>query len=553
MSENSSHGVIKQASFLMVATLICRVIGLLYRSPLHTIMGDVGDGYYSLAYEWYNIILLISSYSIPMAVSKVMAELLAKKQYKNAQKVFKAALFYVFLVGGAGALFAFFGAPLFLSTQPGAVLALRVLAPTILLSGVLGVLRGYFQARNTMMPTAISQIAEQIVNAVISVFAAWAFTRSVIGDETEVGRYGAAGGTLGTGAGVVMGIACMLFFYFYNKKTISRRILKDKTAPEEDKTYGEVFKMILMMVTPVILATCVYNVSSIVDQSIFTRMMPLVGATEKEISVQYALFGYKFKPIINIPIALASATSTALIPSVATSMAVKNKEAAGGKIVESINFTMFLAIPCAIGMAVLSLPVIRILYPGGNQTSAAALLSIGAVSVIFYCLSTVTNGVLQGLGKPSLPVKNSSIALVVNAIVLIICILVFNIGVYGIVVATIMYAVTVSLLNSRCVKKYIPFRQDMKNAYVLPLASSAVMALVIGVLYWVPAKMTGALDRYLANAIWTVLVVVAGILTYFICYVKFSRKTESELKKMPFGTRIVQVMHYLHVRIPKDK
>lgn len=552
MTEKNNHGVIKQASFLMAATLICRIIGLLYRSPLHTIMGDVGDGYYSLAYEWYNIILLISSYSIPMAVSKVMAELLATRQYQNAQKVFKAALFYVFIVGGAGSLFAFFGAPLFLSTQPGAVLALRVLAPTIFLSGILGVLRGYFQARNTMMPTAISQIAEQIINAVISVVAALAFTRAVAGDEVTVGKYGAAGGTLGTGAGVVTGIACMLFFYFYNRKTIRKSLLKDKTPSEMDKSYGEVFRMILMMVTPVILATCVYNVSSIVDQSIFTRLMPLKGFAEKEISVQYALFGYKFKPIINIPIALASATSTALIPAVASCMALKEKKAAGNKIVESINFTMFLAIPCAVGMAVLSLPVIRILYPGGNQQAAAWLLTIGSVSVVFYCLSTVTNGVLQGLGKPSLPVRNSAIALVINAVVLVISILVFNIGVYGILLATIAYAVSVSMMNSHCVRKYIPYQNDYRNAYGLPLISAGFMALVIGILYWLPAKLFSSLmSHYLMNALWTCLVIVAGILTYFAAYVKFSHKTEAELKKMPFGTRIVQLMHYLHVGIPK--
>jgi len=84
MPKNKSNAVIKQASFLMIATMICRVIGLLYRTPLHRIMGDVGDGYYAFAFEWYSMILLIASYSIPMAVSKVMAELLAVKQYRNA-------------------------------------------------------------------------------------------------------------------------------------------------------------------------------------------------------------------------------------------------------------------------------------------------------------------------------------------------------------------------------------------------------------------------------------------------------------------------------------
>ncbi len=109
--------VVRQAAFLMAAQLICSVVGLLYRSPLHLIMGDVGDGYYTFAYEWYTIILLISSYSIPSAISKVMSERLAVGRYRNAQRVFYVSLGYVTVVGGIGALVAFFAGPVFLASQ----------------------------------------------------------------------------------------------------------------------------------------------------------------------------------------------------------------------------------------------------------------------------------------------------------------------------------------------------------------------------------------------------------------------------------------------------
>lgn len=110
--------VVRQAAFLMAAQLICSVVGLLYRSPLHLIMGDVGDGYYTFAYEWYTIILLISSYSIPSAISKVMSERLAVGRYRSAQRVFYVSLGYVTVVGGIGALVAFFAGPVFLASQP---------------------------------------------------------------------------------------------------------------------------------------------------------------------------------------------------------------------------------------------------------------------------------------------------------------------------------------------------------------------------------------------------------------------------------------------------
>ena len=172
MSEK--NGLVKNASFLMMATLISRVIGLLYRSPLGVVLGTVGLGYYGYANNVYVILLLISAYSIPMAVSKVVSERLALKQYRNAQKVFHGALLYAMIVGGVAALVAFFfGNYLLPVNQQQALLALRMLAPTIFFSAILGVMRGYFQAHSTMMPTSISQILEQIANAIVSILAAW--------------------------------------------------------------------------------------------------------------------------------------------------------------------------------------------------------------------------------------------------------------------------------------------------------------------------------------------------------------------------------------------
>ncbi len=545
MSEQKGK-VVRQAAFLMAAQMISSVIGLLYRSPLHMIMGDAGDGYYTFAYEWYTIILLISSYSIPSAVSKVMAERLATKQYKSANKVFKAALLYVVFVGGIGALFAFFGAPFILNSQPDAVLALQVLSPTIFLSGILGVFRGFFQAHNTMKPTAISQVIEQLMNAIFSVLMAYVLTRPFLGNENEMGKYGAAGGTIGTGAGVVFGLLFMLFCYFSNRKKIRSRIASDKTGKEEP--YTEVFKVILMMVTPIILATCVYNMTSVVDQVIFTNIMSFKGFASDEIARLYGLFGYRFKPIINIPIALASATSTALIPAVATSVAANQNDEAVSKIDECIKLTMFIAIPSAFGICVLSYPVIWALYPSGNIRGAAILLSLGAISVVFYSLSTVTNGVLQGLGHPSEPVKNAAIALFVNIITAVVTVAGLNIHVYGILLATILYSFTVMLLNARAVKRYLGYSHSI-DQFSAPIKSAAVMAIAVAAVYWLPAKLLpDVFCRYLASAILMVISVLIGIIVYFIMYNHFAELTDEELRRMPMGTRILQLLRLLHIR-----
>ena len=543
---NKQGKVARQAAFLMAAQMISSVIGLLYRSPLHMLMGDLGDGYYQFAYEWYTIILLISSYSIPSAVSKVMAERLAVREYKNAFKVFRAALIYVTVAGGTGALVAFFGAPYILAKSPDAVLALRVLAPTIFLSGFLGVLRGFFQAHNTMKPTAFSQVVEQILNAVFSVLMAYLLTRPYTDSENLRGKFGAAGGTFGTGAGVLAGFLVMLLAYMINHKMIRERIRRDTHKGEE--TYGEVFRVIFMMCTPIILATCVYNMTAVVDQVIFTYLMTGKGHAADTITRLYGLFGYRVKPIINIPIALASATSTALIPAVASSMAEKKKRDAVSKIDECVKMTMFIAIPSACGIAILSWPVIYALYPGGNVTGAAVLLSCGAVSVIFYSLSTVTNGVLQGLGHPSLPVIHAAAALGVNVLVTAAGIVFFDVNVYAILFATVLYSFTVMMLNLMAIHRYIAYSVRLKQ-FMAPVKAALVMSAAVALIYWGPKLLLpGIFGRYLSSAVLMVAAVFAGILVYLMVYGRCTDLTDEELRRMPMGTKLLGLLRLFRLR-----
>ena len=184
-----------QGMILAAASIVCRVIGLLYRSPLFGIIGEEGMGYYSYAYNIYNIILLIASFSIPQAVSKLISERIALKDYRNAHKFFKGAMIYAMVIGGVVGLFCLFGAVLIIpQNQKDAIPALQILAPTIFLSGILGVFRGYFQAYRNMMPTSISQIIEQVFNAAVSLLAAWGFINAFSdGTENSIAKWGAEG------------------------------------------------------------------------------------------------------------------------------------------------------------------------------------------------------------------------------------------------------------------------------------------------------------------------------------------------------------------------
>lgn len=273
MSKSSKNSFLMQGMILAAASIVCRVIGLLYRSPLFGIIGEEGMGYYSYAYNIYNIILLIASFSIPLAVSKSISARLAKREYINAQRIFYGALVYAIVVGGIASLIAYFGAPTFVGHQKGAALALQVISPTIFFSGILGVLRGYFQGHNTMVPTSISQIIEQILNAIFSILMAYVLILPYLPSNKityEIARHGAAGSAIGTGVGVLTGlIFCFIIYRAYQPK-VKIQMKHDRTKYIE--SYGNILKILLLTITPVIFSTAIYNCSATIDQTIFSNV-----------------------------------------------------------------------------------------------------------------------------------------------------------------------------------------------------------------------------------------------------------------------------------------
>ena len=166
--DRNKNSVLKQGGILAAAGVGVRIIGMLYRSPLTAIIGDLGNGYYQYAYSLYTIALLVSSYSIPSAFSKILAQRLARKDYVNAQKTLHYTLGFVLVTGLLATLLLFFFGPVLIA-DPAALPVLYLFFPTIILSAILGVIRGYFQAHRTMVQTSISQLLEQIFNAVFSV------------------------------------------------------------------------------------------------------------------------------------------------------------------------------------------------------------------------------------------------------------------------------------------------------------------------------------------------------------------------------------------------
>ena len=533
MSKKNDNTLVKNASFLMIAALISKIIGMLYKSPLSTTLGSQSFALFQYAQNAYFILLMIASFSIPQAVSKIMAEKIAFKRYRDAQKVFYCALLYAAIAGGIVALFCLFGASVMVPDKmAGARLALQMLAPTIFLSGILGVFRGYFQAYRNMMPTSLSQIIEQIFVAVFALLMSSLMISSHSGKgEKVIESWGAAGATMGTGVGVLAALLFMIFVYGINRKVVRRKIRGDRVSVNESTS--QVMKTIILIVMPIIFSAFIYNVNGYINSYMYTDILGKRGMDETVLQTLYAEYGY-FMTLINIPLTLASTAPTSMIPEVSAHYAMHDRKGANEKIDRATWISMIISIPAAVGLAVLSGPVTRLIF-GETNGVAAKLLIIGGITIILNGNSNISNGVLQGIGKPNIPMIHAAIALGADVIVMALLLLLTDLGVYAIVLSMVVYAVVMCLLNERAMKKYMRHKNPWKKAYLYPLVASIPMGLVAGGVYY------GLYLLVPSNFLCLCVSVVLAVIVYFGVYLFVSRPSKEELFMMPGGSILYRV------------
>lgn len=534
MSERSKkvgRGIVVQGGILAAAGLIARAIGIVRRIPLTNIIGDMGNGYYAAAYELYAIILLLSSYSLPLAVSKMVSARVSRGQYKNAAKIFKASLMFAVLSGGFACLFVLIFADFLAGVVMGEIMsatALRVLAPTLLIVAIMGVFRGYFQGLGTMTPTAISQIVEQIFLVIFSlVFANLAFGRGELyGNLMMSDKYGpaqgAAGATLGCGIGAMAGLLFLFGIYFLSRGNMVRAERKDSTRVSE--SYGTIFKILLLTVFPVILSSVMYNLCGVIDQGMYNDYMTANGMDDIK-SINWGVYSGKYKVLINLPIALASAMCSAIVPSLTASFANNDIISARGKVATAIRTTMMVTIPSAVGLAVLGKPIVDMLF-SGEIDLAGQMLFMGTLSVIFYALSTLGNGILQGIGKMWVPIINSAIALVIHILSFWVMLHFMKLDIMAVVFSNIIFSAIMFVLNHLAIRKFIGYKQELIQTFIKPLIVSAVMGLLSFGVYHL-------FRLFLPVTPSCIIAIVVAIIVYFVGMIMLRGFSKSELSRIP--------------------
>ncbi|WP_287713055.1 putative polysaccharide biosynthesis protein [Blautia sp.] len=543
MGKKNSNTLVKNASFLMVAALISKIIGMIYKSPLSSLLGRESFACFQFAQNVYFILLMIASFSIPQAVSKIMSERIAFKRYRDAQRVFKGALLYAVIAGGIVALICVFGASILVpDSVANARLALQMLAPTVFISGILGVFRGYFQAYRNMMPTSISQIVEQIAVAVVALLMANFMVNHFAGaGEDTLQRWSAAGATIGTGAGVTAALLFMLFVYSVNRKTINRRIARDKVSVDE--SYQQVMRNIVLIVAPIILSAFIYNVNGYINGVMYTSISDFRGMDNSQVKVLYAEFGF-FMTLINIPLTLASTAPTSMIPEVSAHYATGDVKGAIEKISNATWISMLISMPASVGLAVLAKPVTSLLFPS-TEGVAGQLMVLGVITVILNSTSNISNGVLQGIGRANVPMINAAISLAVDVVFLAVLLFFTNTGIYAVVIAMIVYAVVMCVLNDRALKKYLGYQNPWKYAYLPPLLATIPMGAVAFAVYKGVRFLAKSLPH--SNLLALIPSIALAAAVYFVAYLFIAKPSRQELLSLPGGTKLAVLAQKLKI------
>lgn len=538
MSKKSSSktNFLAQGTILVIASFVAKAIGMIYRIPLTHILGDDGNGYYSTANEIYTIILMISSFSLPLAVSRLVAEREYAGEVKNSYRVLICSLRFAAVTGGILSILTFLLGGVITKYVMGVELAsyaLRVLAPAIFLFALTGVLRGFFQGHGTMVPTAVSQIIEQIINAIVSVAGAYVMLQYGLklgekkGDAELGTALAAAGGTFGTVASVGVALLFMIVIYLGYRNGFKRRMKKDKTRRRESDR--AIYRAITYTILPIVLSTLVYNISTIIDQGVFNHILAGMGFTQKQYATVWGIYSGKFRVLMNVPLSIASCLAPSVVPALTEAMANNDLREAGLRTRDTIRYTMVFTIPCAVGMAALARPIMMMLY--GNNDSlalAAGIMQSGALLTVLLALSTLTTGILQGLGEMQAPLVHAATAVAIHLGFLVLFVVKFKWNIYGVVYANIIFGLIICLLNARSIRKKLHYRQEIKKTFLVPVIAAGVMGIAAYLVHRV-------FNLFAGNTISTILAVCVGAVVYGICLVKLGGILEREIRRLPKG------------------
>ena len=511
MSEKNKS-LIGGISILGLAGIICKVVGVLYRIPLADYIGGEGLGIYSKVYSAYNMMLTMFTVGIPVAISRMVSHHVTRHDPRNAKQVFGVAapvlaalglLGTVLLLAGSGYLSRRVGTP---ETKLGYI----AIAPSVLLVCVMSAFRGYMQGHRRMLPTAVSQLIEQVGKVFV------ALPLAVIGMKRGGPGMGAAGALLGTSMAEAVALGYMMIAKARARAEFAAAG-QANIAPLSRRSIG---RRLAVIAIPITLGGCIVPLASLIDSFMVTRLMENGGMAESEALIRYGLYSGMVLTLINVPTALAMAMSTNLVPDIASGIAKGDGDYVARESRTGMRLAAVVGFPCSVGMSLLARPILYLCYAySGRYTPeqldvAASLLQVSAMTIVLFTMVQATTGILQGAGRQRIPMYTLLAGVVCKVALNYTLIGIPSVNIHGAPIASLV-CYTVSMVpNLYYSVKYAARRFPAGDVVLRPLAA----ALPMGAAVWSLWRFVFT-DRFLhlgrARLLLAVLAcILAGVILY---------------------------------------
>ena len=522
---------IQGAVILGIAGIIIKVMGAFFRIPLANMIGDKGMGYYQTAYPIYVLFLTLATAGIPIAISKMVSERIAVDHHYEAYRVFRVSFTLLFSIGICSSAILFFGAGPIVNAigNPGAKYAMMAIAPALLFVPIMAAYRGYFQGMQDMKPTATSQVVEQFFRVAAGLTLAYFFIHQ--GRE-----YAAAGASFGATAGAIAGLISVIAIYYFKKNSLKGAV--DRTFRVSTEKNSDILTQIFMIAVPVTIGAAIMPIMNAIDVGIVMRRLQETGWTEEAANGLYGQLTGMAGPLINFPQVLTQAIAMSLVPAIAAAYKQKDMNFLNYNVRLGIRTAIIIGLPCALGLMTLSEPIMLLLYPmqKASAVSAAPCLFVMAFGVIFLSTVQTLTGVLQGLGKPMIPVRNLFIGAIVKVILTYTLTGVDSINVKGAAMGTVAAYIVASSLNIMAVKKYTGVKFDIMLTYIKPITSALVMSAAVWISYRI-------FFGFFGNALSTVFAVLIGVTVYGVMLFVTKSIKKEELKVLPKGGKLLNIIN----------
>jgi len=518
---------LKGAFILALAGLVSRSLGAVYRIFLTRLVHTEAMGLFSMAYSIYSVILGLSAVGIPIAISKLVAEKGAEKDARGMMRVFRLA---AVLLASSGLVFSvlLFLAAGFLSEHvyqdPRAVYSLRAIAPAIFFVSVMAAFRGFFQGLQRMTPTAASQIIEQVVRVVTMFVLAYLLLPRGL-------EFAAAGATFGATTGGIAGLTFILVVF------LRYRFSQERPAGTQDSTgqdsVGAVFKRLFTLAIPISLAAIVLPIMSFIDSTIVPLRLQAAGYGVREATNLYGQLANIAFPLVNMPTIVTVALAVSLVPAVSEALVSRNYGLIRSRATAALRVTFIFALPAAAGLYLLAVPISDLLYdiPEGGFPLAAL-----APGMFFLALQQTSSGVLQGLGRSDIPVKNLLLGAAWKLAFTWVLTAVPRFGIQGAALASTIGFGLAAGLNLRAVYQLVGMGFSIVDMLWKPLLATGVMGVVArGTHYFLGFQASASLA--------TLFAILAAALAYGLVLLLIGGIRSRDLEMIPkAGEKIAKVL-----------